>query len=56
MIFKHFQRQAKNQGDSFALRHLVNPFTSKISLAAFLTVCYTNHMMLFWRIWDKINK
>ena len=35
---------------------LLNPLTSKISLAILLTVCHRIHLMLVWRIWNWINQ
>ena len=34
----------------------INPLSPKISLASLLTVCYTIHLMLVWRIWNWINQ
>ena len=33
-----------------------NLLTPKISLVILLTVCYTIHVILFWRIWNWINQ
>ena len=35
---------------------LLNPLTSKISLAILLTVCHRINLMLVWRIWIWINQ
>ena len=35
--------------------HLINPFTSMISLENLLTVCHIILKLLAWRIWYWIN-